>query len=193
MIDEQLFDVLILVLDKGLLAILGLAAAYWLKARLAEREAISSRSVVPRTQFDIDCSFVGPHDGHYATVIYLTVANKSQRRRKFGRIAVRVRGIDESDGMDLWQTDGNDRLEFPRRYAKGELIAKGDYYYVEPDVTQLFTYVTRVPASARILLVHTRFIALSEEYEERHDRLFTDERVFTVPRSVVPAVEAEQA
>src|SRR5260370_181625 len=77
-------------------------------------------------------------------------------------IHVRDRGIKTNQTRSAWQKYPQ-RLYFPESLINEEVIPKKsiNFFFIEPGVEQLITYVTRLPSSIKYILVHALF-----EYDE---------------------------
>ncbi|NBJ10941.1 hypothetical protein [Microvirga arsenatis] len=146
------------------------------------------RSSVPRTEFDLECRFLGPVQGEYITDIRIIVHNKSQVRRKFGSIQVPMLGLRSGAPLGYWDR-GQQRLEFPEKLLKVDLLPQeplGRYYYfVEPGIRQVFTYPTKIPSTISHVLLHVRFQSrVDDEHggstESEYESVFDEERLFEV-------------
>lgn len=125
-------------------------------------------------EFEINANFYGPEAGAYIAEFLFVARNKGNVQQKFNDIRIRVRGIDDGQGFQFWE--GNEpRLNFPRRLVKQKSILPDDYsfFFVEPGIEQVFTYITKIPINTKYLLVHAEF-----EYDKYTPH--TTERVFEV-------------
>lgn len=119
--SEQQFEILKILLDKGLLAIIGILLGYWVsrkleqfkytqEARVREMEAArqdalrveeqrrqeqlsdEERRLVPRTEFDAHCEFFGPEPDGYPAMITLSIHNKGLTQRSLSKHASAASG-----------------------------------------------------------------------------------------------------
>lgn len=138
------------------------------------QEDLEKRVYTPHIEFEINANFYGPEAGAYIAEFLFVARNKGNVQQKFNDIRIRVRGIDDGQGFQFWE--GNEpRLNFPRRLVKQKSILPDDYsfFFVEPGIEQVFTYITKIPINTKYLLVHAEF-----EYDKYTPH--TTERVFEV-------------
>ena len=140
------------------------------EGQLREKQRVHT----PHIEFSIDCSFYGPEEDHYLTEILLIAHNKGLVQHKFTNILLRVRGIESGHPLSYWQ-GSESRLEFPTELLDDvPVIPRGyNYFFVEPGVKQVFTYITRIPSSTKYILAHAEF-----QYDQFTPH--TTERVFQV-------------
>lgn len=158
-----------------------------LRAAAQQREDLlreKQRVLAPRVRADLECRFLGPEQGHYITEVRITVDNIGQVRRTFEHMYFRLLGIRDDVPLERWTEQDPSRLKFHEKLAKADLVPSGGhYYFVEPGVRQVFTYVTEVPAGIRYVLAHMKLIAAGEQSESTYERVFTEERLYQLPRS----------
>ncbi|NPV63653.1 MAG: hypothetical protein HPY61_13700 [Methanotrichaceae archaeon] len=173
----------------GILATATVSIATLLLNRQAHREQLEredlirerERKNVPHIEFHIDCNVYGPEEGYYLTEFLLDIHNRGDVQHKFTNIVLRVRGIESGKALCYWE-GYEPRLSFPKKVLNDvSVIPKGyNYFFVEPGVEQVLTYVTMIPASIRYVLAHAVF-----EYDEFTPH--TAERVFELnPGSIKP-------
>ena len=138
---------------------------------------------VPHIEFGIDCNTYGPEGDSYLAELLLTICNRGRVQQKFRNIVLRVRGIEQGAPLSYWE-DNEPRLSFPGVLVDDvSVLPKGyNYFFVEPGVQQLITYVTRIPASTRFLLAHAQC-----EYDQFTPH--TAERVFAVGAPADPLAQ----
>jgi hypothetical protein len=132
------------------------------------------RTYSPHIEFEIKCNFYGPEQAHFVAEFLLIVCNRGSVQQKFKDIQLRVRGIESDQPLSYWQ--GNEpRLAFPVKIVDNTSILPESYnfFFVEPGIEQVFTYVTRVSSSIKYILVHAEF-----EYDQFTPH--TTERTFAV-------------
>jgi len=148
-----------------------------LRREQQEREAEAERqrrTYSPHIEFEIHSNFYGPEGDGYIAELLLVADNKGLIQQKFKDIRLRVRGIESEGALSYWQ--GHEpRLEFPLKLIDDvSILPQGyNYFFVEPGIEQVFTYVTKIPASVKYILVYTEFA-----YDQFTPH--TTERVFAV-------------
>src|SRR4051812_38816099 len=84
-------------------ATIGLAVfTIWITQRRTERAREMERSLVPRTQFDLQCSFYGPERGKIIVNIHLIAHNKGSTIRGFRNIRFVILGLREDRELHLF-------------------------------------------------------------------------------------------
>lgn len=192
--DPQ-FEILKIVLDKGLLALLAVLVGFWLKSREERWLFTRERRFVPRTELDLQCAFHGPEQDDVIVAVSLIVDNKAGTRRTFRSMEITMRGIRRGAALSLWAGMGKHRLDFPVPLVKEELVppARADetnYYFVEPGVKQVFSFFTKIPAEIGYVRIHAKLRAILEDQADGAEDEFTEERLFVVdPASTTPGRE----
>lgn len=144
-----------------------------------------SRRFVPRVDYELDCRFFGPQQGRYIAQLSLKADNKGEVRRVFESLEFRVLGLPADAKPEYWGS-GELRAEFPKLIMKDNMIRDPEKhrYYVEPGVSQLFSYTTLVDQAYAFVLVRAKVTRFAEPLpagaEAPQDRVFTVERVFEV-------------
>ena len=150
----------------------------WLreKQRLDREAALEEkkRTYSPHIEFEITCHFYGSQKGNMVAEFLLTARNKGLIRQEFRNIIMRVRGIEQKKDLSCW-SGHEPRLDFPIELVDDvSLLPPGyNYFFIEPGIEQVFTYVTKIPSSVAFILAHAAF-----EYDRFTPH--TTERVFTV-------------
>jgi hypothetical protein len=181
--NDREFEILKIILDKGLLALLAVVVGFWLKKWQEDRIRTAERHLVPRAQLDVKCKFYGPQKGEFLVEVSMLVKNKGNTRRKFKSVRIRLRGISGGEELTFWDPQRKGRADFPLLLVKDDLLlgSTGEYYYyVEPGVDQVFTYVTKIPETVRYALCHVKFVSIAEKQEDQAENEFTEERLFEV-------------
>ncbi|CDX14407.1 hypothetical protein MPLDJ20_100077 [Mesorhizobium plurifarium] len=158
------YEIYKLILDKGALALLlaaiGAVIAVLLERYREQREKIEvaaredrERSMVPRTQLDIECRFFGPLHGKIIVNVHLVAENRGKTIRGFNSIRFRVFTMtgDEVPGF-YGSKDGMSRLALngPR---VDERTHEGYIFSVEPGIRQIFPFTTLVAADTKYVSV----------------------------------------
>ena len=125
----------------------------------------------PHIEFSVDCQVHGRQDDDQLVEFILTAHNRGLVDWKFKSILLRVRGIEKNRSLTYWQ--GNEpRLEFPVKVFDAQVIPGNlNFLFVEPEVRQTITYVTKISNRIEYVLAHTEF-----QYDNYTPH--TSERVF---------------
>lgn len=117
------------------------------------------RTHKPRMEFTVDCNFFGPQRGYYVCETVIRANNRGLIDHRFRSILLGMRGIEGGGAIQEWKTK-EPRLEFPVSLLKDAEVLytpRFDYIFVEPGVSQPITYVTRIPAEIRFIVVRVQF------------------------------------
>ncbi len=116
------------------------------------------RKYEPHIEFEIDCVFLGPHNGHYAAEFNLLADNKGITKHEFKNIKLRVRGIKHDVPLSYWIERYKQRLEFPVEIVKDEVIpGNWNYIFVEPGIKQRISYQTIIDAKVKYITARAEF------------------------------------
>lgn len=183
------------ILSVGMTAATAVTALLVSYAREKNRETVG-RQLVPKVQYDLDCRFSGPIEGQYLAELRILADNTGGARRNIGSVQLRLRAI--AKGKELsWWGEPHKRVEFAVKLLDDDLIPQiarrpdgtRHYYYIEPGVRQIFTYVTMVPADNSHVLFRVRIrtlesLAQSLSVDGEYDGNFDEERLFELsPKS----------
>ncbi|WP_190234337.1 hypothetical protein, partial [Mesorhizobium sp. M4A.F.Ca.ET.050.02.1.1] len=158
------YEIYKLILDKGALALLlaaiGALIAVLLERYREQREKIEvaaredrERSMVPRTQLDIECRFFGPLHGKIIVNVHLIAENKGKTIRGFNSIRFRVFTMTDDKLPGFYRAkDGMSRLALngPRVEEKTK---EGYIFSVEPGIRQIFPFSTLIAADTKYVSV----------------------------------------
>ena len=116
------------------------------------------RTHSPHIELNIACNLFGPQDGEYLSEFLLTAHNKGAVRQEFKNIILRVRGIKKDCSLEYWNKY-KPRVKFSEKIFSAEVIHKEKYNYifVEPNVCQEITYVTKIPSDIKFILCRVEF------------------------------------
>jgi hypothetical protein len=125
-----------------------------------------------RIEFMVDCSVHGRVCEEFLVEFLISANNRGLVAWKFSSIVLRVRGIEEGFPLLPWHPT-EPRLGFPVVVVDDAQVIPHtlNFFFVEPGVKQVFSYVTEVPARIRYILSHVEF-----EYDRFTPHTF--ERVF---------------
>jgi hypothetical protein len=163
MVNTELAGVVVSALTPLVVAGLGI----WFNHRLNRIE----RRHKHRIEFTVEANFHGPKKGFHVAEFLIHVHNKSNVRYESERIGLRVRGLKRGDAPKLWR--GGDRLEFPDKLLDTNVLPNA--VFIEPDVDQPITFVTRVGQAYDYVLATAEFSYRNADLEPH-----TAERVFAV-------------
>jgi len=116
------------------------------------------RESVRRIELGINSQVLGQDDDHYLVEFTLTAYNRGLVRWQVRDIKLRVRGIEENRQFAYWSGRGR-RVEFPVKIIDKERVIPEslNFLFVEPSVQQAITYVTKVPAHIKYIVVYSEF------------------------------------
>lgn len=132
---------------------------------------------------------LGHFHHEFLVEVEILVKNRGKLRRKFTSIEIRLLGLRDEHGLAFRQKGSAGKVDFPEVLLKTNLISrKGDYYFVEPEIEQAFTFVTKIPAETRYVLAHTKLVPELEKTGSSYENLFTEERLFETPSNSAAAM-----
>lgn len=154
--------------------------------RAARRDQLERRHK-QRTEFTVEANFYGPKHGFYLAEFLIYVHNKGNIRHRISEIVLRLRGLERSDTPTFWdESERSDvpenerkRLAFPDKIA--ELNVLPNPVFIEPDVKQPITFVTRIEEEYEYVLAKAEF-----SYEGTDLEPHTTERLFALNPAGVP-------
>jgi hypothetical protein len=140
-------------------------AALWVYTRF-----VVERALLPPVEFTIDCNVLGEQSGKRLVEVLLHLKNAGSATLVATDITTRLRYITSGDPLDLLgdptkSTFG--RANFP--HVQTQAMLGHDAYipsvihivahdtFVQPNIDQVYTLVTAVPASATFLLIWAQF------------------------------------
>ncbi len=112
----------------------------------------------PHIEFGIECRVFDRKDEEYLVEFILVADNKGLVQWKFTSILLRVRGIGRDQPLAYWH-EHEPRLVFPTKVIDNAEVIPHSYnfLFVEPEVRQTITFVTKIPVSIEYILVHVEF------------------------------------
>ncbi|WP_152041305.1 hypothetical protein [Salinigranum salinum] len=186
LIDETLASLYVSGLTPLVVVFLGYAFNRRLKESQFEleqyREEARLRRNRDRIEFTIDATFHGPTGGYVLAEFVVHVHNKSLVKHYSRDITLRVRGLERNEAPAYRLRGGREHeVAFPIKLFEENVVPEPMRpIFVEPNVDQPITYVTRVDETIGYVLAHARFNYLNKPDEKGHEP-HTVERVFTIP------------
>lgn len=129
-----------------------------------KRRAEIERRHKAHIEFTIDANVYGPMEGSYLIEFLIYAHNKSLVRHEFEEIPLRVLGLEDEEPT-FWEKSEY-RLKFPDRLIKTDIVPKfenshtddgRDFVFVEPDVKQPITFVTKIGEKYEYILARAEF------------------------------------
>lgn len=129
---------------------------------------VLERSLLPPTEFSLDCNCVGPQGDLNVIEILLRIRNLGRETLVAKELSVRIRYLNRDDEARLLRPAEKGmpgRLEFPRSVSDTDSGLKSCQYFkvvphdifVRGGVEQVCTFATGVPVGASYLLVRGLF------------------------------------
>ena len=118
---------------------------------------IRQRENQPRIEMSADIIFHGKMDGWWITELVTYIENKGKVQHKLYNLDFDLASINKGDSVDLAPQFGGQAL-FPNLISKGSFKrADMEYFFIEPGVKGKYSYLTRVPENAEIIVLHAWF------------------------------------
>lgn len=156
------------------------------------------RESFPKIQFDLDCTFLAKQNDQWLIEIGLLIANLGLVRHEIDpeKFTVDVRFLLDSDELEEGDSKLNYQAVFPHLAApSGQVKDKPEITilkaekrmivpkewgstFIDPGVSQRYSYVMVVPAKAVAVLVYSKFY-----YKELKSEFHTSQRAFSTPKS----------
>lgn len=112
----------------------------------------------PHIEFTTDVTFHKKIGAWWIVELIAYVENKGKVVHKFDNFIFELNSINSQDQIDISDTYGG-QVFFPNLLAKGSFLpAHLSYFFIEPGVKGKYSYLTRVPDNAEIILFHAKFI-----------------------------------
>lgn len=150
---SQLFEYL----GKGISLIAAIFGFYWAFERWRKRE-----EHFPRINFDLEVEIIDHKNGQIIINVISTLENRGHVPLKIKEFVCELRGLTESDSLELGEVNIRKQLNFKRDLGGGPFIPLDwNYSFVYPTVKTNYTYVTIVPETTAYLFIKGRFNYLS--------------------------------
>lgn len=119
---------------------------------------LTHREDEPHIEFGINCQVHGQMGEDYLVEFILTAYNRGLVRWQIETLVLRVRGIEKDDPLVFWP-GREPRLQFPVKLIDGACVIppKYSFFFVEPGVRQIVTYVTKIPSRVDCIVAHLTF------------------------------------
>jgi hypothetical protein len=127
------------------------------------------REAHPRVEFDLELRHLGRHGSGTHVEVAAVLANRGQVRHWINQFSLDLRILKSGDPVVAGGTEILRQTEFPHQLLDGQpLISRSmDATFVDPGITQRYTFVTSVPADTTLVLVSARF-AYRDSQSEFH-------------------------
>lgn len=146
------------------------------------RRSRAERRHKERIEFTVDATFYTPTQGFVPAEFLLYVHNKSNVKHESETVTLRVRGLKRGQKPVDWADGPREHdMEFPHTIVDENVIPpEMRPIFVEPDVKQTLTYVTRLDSTVRYVLVNAQFNYLGRAAADGYQP-HSIERLFELP------------
>ena len=123
-----------------------------------------------------DIQFVGAQDDFWIAELTLTLENKGKAQHRMTKCAFDLNAIEDGEPIvanDRW----GGQVDFSTPLTEGSFLPnRYKFFFIAPGVTAKYSYITRIPASARYVILHCWF-----DYDDGRPYSHTAERTVAVP------------
>ena len=145
----------------------------------AYRKFIRQREAHPKIEFQLDVRPLGRQSGRLLVELSASMKNAGAVRHKTPQFTLEVRYLLSSDTVQSGDSSINYQTVFPHSTNHELKLEKRSFVpwrpFVEPGVTQVFTYVTDVPDASAYVLLLSKF-----SYDDEWCTTHTAQRVVHV-------------
>lgn len=126
--------------------------AYWTYTRF-----VRQRDNFPLIEFTADVEFIGKHQDSWVVELTTTIENKGKVQHRISEFAFDLFALQDGDALEPKQQFGG-QVGFPHEVVTGSWLPKKfDYFFIDPGTKAKYSFVTRVPDSARFVILHSWF------------------------------------
>ena len=130
----------------------------------------------PNVEFSADLNFVGKQHTWWIVEIVALVENKGKVQHRMTDFKFDLNALNTGDSIETSEKWGN-QVDFGRAIAAGSFLpSRYQSFFIDPGVKAKYSYVVRVPTTARFLLLHCWF-----KYSDRRKFGHTAEKTVAVP------------
>jgi hypothetical protein len=137
--------------------------AYW--------KFVLQREAYPKIEFQLDARPLGRQGGRLVLELLATMKNVGAVRHRAPQFSLNLRYVTSSDPIASGDSKINFQTRFPHSTNKELGLEKRAFVpwrpFVEPGVTQIFTYVADVPDGTTFVLVQSEF-CYDDEWRTTH-------------------------
>lgn len=118
---------------------------------------IRQRENKPRVEFSADIIFHKKVGDWWIVELLAVVENKGKIQQKLYNLDIDFSSIGVNDRIELAERFNN-QVHFPNSIVNGSFLnPKTVYFFIEPGVKSKYSHITRVPANALTVNLHTKF------------------------------------
>lgn len=111
----------------------------------------------PHIEFTVDILFHSKIGDYWVIELLAYVENKGKVRHTLQDLKFDVFYITPQDTLKSSAKYGN-QVEFPHKLLEESFLpARSKYFFIEPGVKAKYSYITKVPAKANMIIFHTWF------------------------------------
>jgi hypothetical protein len=135
------------------------------------------REAHPRIEFDLELRYLGSHKSGTHVEVAAVLTNRGQVRHWINQYSLDLRVLKSGDPVVAGGPDLLCQTEFPHQLLDNQsLVSRSmDATFVDPGITQHYTFVTSVPADTVLVLVSARF-----SYRDSQSEFHTAQRAWNL-------------
>ncbi len=129
-----------------------IVGAYWTYYRF-----VRQGDNQPLIEFTTDVAFIGKHQDWWVVELTALIENKGKVQHRISEFAFDMFALQYDDPLEPKQEFGG-QVCFPHPVVTGSWLPKKfDYFFIDPGTKAKYSFVTRIPDSARFAILHTWF------------------------------------
>jgi hypothetical protein len=129
-----------------------IVGAYWTYTRF-----VRQRDNFPLIEFTADIEFIGKHQDSWVVELTTTIENKGKVQHRISEFSFDLFALQKDDRLEPNSEFGG-QIEFPHEVVKGSWLPKKfNYFFIDPSTKAKYSFLTRVPDSARFVILHSWF------------------------------------
>jgi|HubBroStandDraft_4_1064222.scaffolds.fasta_scaffold108111_2 hypothetical protein len=123
----------------------------------AYRKFVLGQEKYPHIETSADINFIGKHEDHWVIELIAWVENKGTAQHRMSAFEFDLYHLLADDTLEEEERFGG-QVAFPHLTKKGSFIPKRyTFFFVDPGVKAKYSYITKVPAGANMLIFHWSF------------------------------------
>jgi hypothetical protein len=123
----------------------------------AYRKFVLGQEKYPHIETSADINFIGKHEDHWVIELIAWVENKGTAQHRMSAFEFDLYHLLADDTLEEEERFGG-QVAFPHLTNKGSFIPKRyTFFFVDPGVKAKYSYITKVPAGANMLIFHWSF------------------------------------
>lgn len=155
----QQTEIILKIISSAATAVALLVAAIWAYFRF-----IRQRENYPFIDFTVDITFHKRIGNWWIVELVAYIENKGKVQHKLDYFKFDLFSLNDSDKITTSKEIGG-QVYFPNKLAESSFLPqKTKYFFIEPGSKNKYSYITRVPVEAEIVILHSWFNYLDGEH-----------------------------